>query len=177
MTLQFLAAFILCSSFIGGKPDRELIPWNISGRLKWADFKGTPPGNALNAALTSSSISLGYSSNGESLTFTIGCDFDKSKSWGRVQNDLILTHEQGHFDISEIYARRLNKAMNQYRYNSATVSSDVNAIYQHVMQDLQQRQNEYDAETDHSRNVPVQRKWLSVIDDELTGLEKYAGYK
>ena len=176
MILRFLALFIFCSSFVNDKPGRDLIPWNMSSRLTWGNFKAAPPANAYNAALTSSSISLDYRTDGQSLTYTIGCHFDQSQSWGRVKNELILAHEQGHFDISEIYARRLNKAMNQYRYNSSNAGKDVGAIYQRIMQELQQRQNDYDEETDHSRNAAVQKKWLLVIEDELTGLEKYAGY-
>ena len=176
MILRFLAALVLCSSFTTGIPGQDLISWN-PGRLSWDDFKALPPPNAANAALTSSSISLDYSSGSRTFSYSIGCHFNKAQSWGRVKNDLILAHEQGHFDLSEIYARRLNKALMQYRYNPSTANKDVNAIYQAVMQDLQQRQADYDEQSDHSRNVPVQKQWLAVISNELAGLEKYADYK
>lgn len=176
MILRMLTAFVLCTSLGPAKPGADLLAWRRTARLSWNDFKGTPPPQAANAALTNSSISLNFSS-GSSFSYTIGCHFDQQKSWVRIQNSQVLAHEQGHFDLSEIYARLLKKAMMQYRYDPATVSRDVQNIYQRMMQELQNRQNEYDQQTDHSRNEANQRKWLLTIEQELEELEKYRDYE
>lgn len=175
MIVQLLTICILFLHTGIAAPD-EIVLWNKSGRLTWSDFQGAPPSNSGSAALTSSGVTLEYSANGQAVTYKIGCHFDKDRSWGRVKNPLILAHEQGHFDISEIYARRLYKALMHYRYRPATASNDINKIYQSVMQDLQQRQNGYDAQTDHSRNMRVQKEWLISIEEELKELDAYADY-
>lgn len=117
-----------------------------------------------------------FSSDGESLHYEISCHFDQNSSWGRVKNDHILSHEQGHFDIAEIHARKLNQALKAYRYRYPSISKDVNAIYQSVMDDLLQMQTLYDEQTNYSRNFLQQRNWLVKIELYLTDLSSYANY-
>ena len=66
------------------------------------------------AALSSTSIKIDWGYHSAVLKYHIRCRFDKFASWARVRNDSILIHEQGHFDIAEIYARRLNGALRKY---------------------------------------------------------------
>src|SRR4051794_27509556 len=113
MISRFLTVFLLSSSFLAHSGADDLIQWSPSKRLDWKDFQGSPPANAKNAALTSSSILVNFSYNNESLRYTISCHFDKTKSWVRIKNDHILGHEQGHFDITEIHARKLYKALQE----------------------------------------------------------------
>jgi len=93
-----------------------------------------------------------------------------------VKNDHILSHEQGHFDISEIYARKLNKALKAYRPRENSISRDVNEIYKKVMDEKEEYQTKYDKETDFSRNKQQQSEWLEKIKDELDDLDEYANY-
>ena len=177
MMLRLLLA-ILCFSSFGVKTNNDdVIQWKSSYRLNWNDFKAAPPPNAANAALTSSGILIKFTSNGESLTYEISCNFVKTSSWGRVKNDHILSHEQGHFDIAEIYARKLNKELKEYCYNDRSVGKDVNTIYKTVMGELLDMQNLYDQQTDYSRNFGQQKEWLVKIDNYLDDLKAYAGYR
>ncbi len=155
---------------------KDLIEWESKRRLNWSDFKGTVPVNAANAALTNTAINVefGFSKNG--MTYSIRCRFDKNKSWVRIKNDLVLGHEQGHFDIAELHARKLNKALREYKYNNRTVNTDVNRIYENVMKDHHAYQSEYDQQTDFSRKVEKQREWLGKIAAELEVLEAYSSY-
>ena len=45
------------------------------------------------------------------------------------KTDYILKHEQGHFDIAEIFARKLNKKMSEYKFNKTTYKTDLKNIY------------------------------------------------
>src|SRR5919112_1484552 len=99
----------------------NLIEWNAERRLTWNDFKAQPDKNSTNAALTSSSINIEFGYNSSGLKYNIKCRFDKNSSWGRIKNDYILSHEQGHFDIAEIHARKLHKALKAYKFQSRTV--------------------------------------------------------
>ena len=154
----------------------NLIEWNGDRRLTWNDFKGKVPVNAANAALTNTAINVEFGFSKKGMTYSIKCRFDKNKSWVRVKNDLVLGHEQGHFDIAELHARKLNKALKEYKFNSKTVSDDVNRIYENTMKDHHQFQSEYDQQTDFSRKVEKQVEWLGKINNELKSLEAYRAY-
>jgi predicted secreted Zn-dependent protease len=174
LTSLFAIVFAIFSHV---QSDEGLIDWSSQRRLTWDDFTGTPNANATNAALTSSSIKVEFGYNQTRLRYTIRCRFSKALSWGRVKNDYILGHEQGHFDIAEIHARKLNKALKEYKFNSKTVSDDVNRIYEKIMSDHQELQQQYDQETDHSRKFPEQGEWEEKIQELLKSYEAYAVYK
>ena len=174
--LRLLLACCFATSIAVSQSNNNLIEWDFARRLSWEDFKGTPPLEATHAALTSSGILINFTYNDKSVTYDITCNFDKSKSWGRIKNDHILAHEQGHFDITEIHARKLYRNLKEYRFRQATVSKDIHEIYQKVVTDLQQMQNEYDRETDHSRNFFQQKNWLVKIENGLTYYQAYSGY-
>jgi hypothetical protein len=170
-----LLPVILLMAFTYSQPEeRDIIIWKPARKLQWSDFKAPAPPNAPNAALTSSGILMKFATNGTSLIFEITCSFDRNNSWGRVKTPHILSHEQGHFDIAEVHARKLNKALSDYRFNAQSVNKDVNAIYGNVMEQLKQMQYEYDTQTDYSRNVPQQKVWLEKIDVYLESLDKYS---
>jgi hypothetical protein len=160
-----------------GGSQSHLIEWKADRKLSWADFQGAPVSGTDNAALTSSNINFnfGYGSNG--FRYSISCRFDKSRSWVRVKNDHILAHEQAHFDIAELHARKLKKALSSYKYREATVNNDLNRIYDTVMKEHHQMQTQYDQETDHSRKFDKQAEWLTKVAGELKAHDAYANYK
>jgi predicted secreted Zn-dependent protease len=154
----------------------NLIEWNPERRLTWKDFKAQPDKNSTNAALTSSSINIEFGYNNSGLKYNIKCRFDQNLSWGRIKNDYILAHEQGHFDIAEIHARKLHKALKAYKFQSRTVSKDVNKIYETIMHEHHAFQGQYDQETNYSRNPAQQNAWYTKIEETLKALEEYSNY-
>jgi hypothetical protein len=111
----------------------SLIRWTAGNKITIEDFKAPVEASYTNAALTNTSIKMDMGYNSKGFTYKINCFFDRSKSWMRVKNDYVLAHEQGHFDISELYARKLNKAMQEYKFNEKTASKDLPEIYQRIM--------------------------------------------
>src|SRR5258708_674655 len=89
----------------------ETIDWQSSRQLTWNDYKGRPDPNAEAAASTTTYLGIEYKMEDKSFSWKIQCRFSLTKSWGRTKTDLILKHEQGHFDIAEIFARKLHKRM------------------------------------------------------------------
>lgn len=157
-------------------PRQHLIEWNAARKLTWDDFKAAPSAGSPNAALTSSSINIefGYDENG--MQYAIKCRFDKNRSWVKVRTVTVLTHEQGHFDIAELHARKLNKALTRYVFNGKTVNDDVNKIYDTLMEAHHAYQNQYDQETNFSRNKEKQEVWNKQIASELKALNAFADY-
>jgi len=154
--------------------ENPFIPWEAGRKLTWDDFKAPPDKRSPNAAETSSAIKFDYSYNAGELRFHIVCQFDKNKSWVRVRSDYILSHEQGHFDITEIFARKLNKSVKEYRVGKpGDLTRDLNHIYENAMHQLHDMQAAYDAETNFSINTPKQEEWLKKIKTRLEELETY----
>jgi uncharacterized protein DUF922 len=176
--MNMLFAYLLPVFFISSweSAQKDLIEWNSERRLTWSDFRGRVPANAANAALTNTAINVEFGFSNKGMTYSIKCRFDKNKSWVRIKNDLVLGHEQGHFDIAELHARKLNKALKAYKYNGKTASDDVNRIYENVMRQHHDYQSEYDQQTDFSRKVEKQMEWLEKIATELKALEDYRSY-
>jgi hypothetical protein len=174
MIVQLFTFLLVAASL---QQSNNLIDWNASRKLTWEDFKGAVDAESKNAALTSSSINIEFGYDDSGLEYSIKCSFNKQKSWVRIRNDEVLAHEQGHFDLAELHARKLFKAMKGYKFNAQTVSNDVNKIYDSLMNAHHEAQNQYDTETDYSRNKVKQEEWQKKIADELKGLQQFAGYK
>ena len=173
MVLQILALSLM---MLFSNSQSNLIEWSADRRLTWSDFKAQPDKASTNAALTSSSINIEFGYTGTSLKYNIKCRFDQKLSWGRIKNDYILAHEQGHFDIAEIHARKLNKMLKAYKFNNRTVGNDVNKIYDTVMKEHHALQSQYDQETNYSRNPAQQDAWLNKIDSTLKILQEFRNY-
>ena len=158
--------------------NEELLNWNTGKRLDWEDYKSRPDARSDAAASTSTYLGINYSISGSSFSYKITCSFSKNKSWGRYKTEYILSHEQGHFDITEIFARKLNKKISEYRFDRASYQADLQKIYQNILDEKEQFQNQYDEETDFSRNKEKQAEWLikiSKILDELKNFGNYTG--
>jgi hypothetical protein len=154
----------------------EYIPWMPSQRLSWEDFQCEPKRGTDAVASTSTSLGIAYQLQNGKLTYHITCNFSKVKSWGLMKTDYILAHEQGHFDITEIFARKLNEALQNYEFNKRSFKKDINEIYQNIVAQKEEFQKMYDSDSDHSRNRKQQYDWLIKIQKLLDETETYAMY-
>lgn len=156
--------------------DDNYISWSSSRKLEWTDFLCEPKKNTDAVASTSTTLGLAYQVKNGNLFYQITCNFSKHKSWGLLKTDYILAHEQGHFDITEVFARKLHYQLNAYTYNRKTFKADIGAIYEKIVSEKEEMQKAYDAESDHSRNRKMQQAWLIKINDmlvETAGFEAY----
>ncbi|GAC1480557.1 MAG: hypothetical protein NVS1B13_01470 [Flavisolibacter sp.] len=154
----------------------EFIPWGNERRLSWEDYLCEPMLNSDAVASTSTSLGIAYQVKDSRLTYHITCDFSKTKSWGLLKTDYILMHEQGHFDITEIFARKLYEALQHYQYNKRSFKKDVNEIYQSIVKEKEAFQQMYDEQSDHSRKRKWQYQWLDKIQQLLQDTAPYANY-
>ena len=158
------------------KESAEAIPWVYERMLSWEDFQGAPKRGTDAVATTNTSLGLAYQIVDGELKYQITCSFSKKKSWGSMKTDYILAHEQAHFDITELYARALHKALSEYSFNRKTYQQDISNIYQTVVKEKEAFQEAYDGETDHSRRKRAQVEWLEKIEQLLTDTEPYEFY-
>jgi hypothetical protein len=154
----------------------EFIEWSPLKKLTWNDYLATPSSASDAAAITSTALGMEYHLRNNILTYTITCRFSKNNSWGRYKTEYILRHEQGHFDITELFARKLAKEIKEYKFDPQKYQQELNKIYKKVMDEKEDYQEQYDKETDFSRNKQRQAQWLEKIKDELDELDEFANY-
>ncbi|HWC52715.1 MAG TPA: DUF922 domain-containing protein [Chitinophagaceae bacterium] len=157
--------------------NEQLIKWEMGRNLTWNDYYGKPDPASDAAASTATYLGIEYSLSNDNFKYKITCSFSKNKSWVRYKNDFVLSHEQGHFDITEIFARKLNKVMCEYHFNRNTYRKDLDKIYQDILHEKDSMQDQYDHETNFSRNKEKQIAWLKKIERMLGELKEFAHYK
>ena len=173
----FLVIFLAVAnlSFAQSK-NEELLDWSASRKLTWNDYKASPDPNSDAAASTTSYLAIEYNISSSSFGYKIQSRFSKTRSWGLHKTAYILSHEQGHFDIAEIFARKLNKEMSEYKFNKRTYQQDLNKIYNKILDEKEKMQNDYDKETNHSIKKEEQAEWLKKIAKMLEEYKEFAEY-
>lgn len=152
--------------------EEELIPWSSDRKLKWSDFKGKPLKTQWAAATTASGISYEFSTSGTPekmvVHFKVQTDFYPQKSWYRPElvDATVLGHEQLHFDISELFARKMRKQLSETVFTQ-NIKAEVQAIYRQILKELNAFQNNYDHQTNFSRNTEKQLIWNQKIEKAL----------
>lgn len=79
----------------------------------------------------------------------------------------VLEHEQGHFDLCEVYTRKLKERMGSIDLAGPNVKQDLMRIYAELSNEYEARQQAYEHETVHGTNIAVQKKWQEIIAKEL----------
>ena len=72
--------------------------------------------------------------------------------------------------------RKLNKKMTEYKFDRNTYRKELDKIYNEILDEKEIFQNEYDNETDYSRNKEKQADWLKKVEKMLEEFKSYFGY-
>lgn len=176
--IQIILLSLLISSFTlplnMGNLNRLL--WDDERTLTWDDFSADPDfENEFASALTSSAIKYTYKCGPEGLlTYTVRAEFIKDESW--VKFDALtsyhLQHEQVHFDITELYARKIRKALNE-RFFSCDQRADLDALVRTYLAEWRSFEMLYDHETNHSLLEDEQAKWNAIVPALLADTDQY----
>ena len=152
----------------------EEIRWRADRKLTWRDFKGRPDRLSNMDALTESGISFSWSCDHRGFKVEIFSMMIPGKSWVKEKSAYLLAHEQAHFDITELHARKLRKAFDDVRNPCSLGKAGINKIAEKWMNASFKMQNEYDHETNHGFKEDVQAEWLERMARELEKYEKWA---
>lgn len=154
---------------------QDTIYWHPTHKLKWEDFQGIPDSSSKDGAISRPVIKYHLSANEDSFNVKVICFFIKSKSWSKFkESDTLLMHEQGHFDIAEVFARKLRKSFAEYKFNAQTVGKDIDNLFILNKQERTEMDALYDKQTNHSQNTKQQMFWTKKIKAELDNLSKFA---
>jgi len=172
-TLILLASVMLTVA----QSSEEMIFWQKNQPLKWSDFKGRPVKTSPFHAQTQGALNYAFDNMGSGVyLFKLNVQYNKQKSWSKSkeQTDDLLKHEQGHFDIYEIYGRLIMQRIKETKALSETKFSDkISSIFTKSFTELQKFQHEYDRETDHSKDKEKQEKWNRKLEKMLIDSEEH----
>lgn len=170
--------FVFCSS---KKPvevnkitqNNDKILWSSSRKLKWNDYEGIPDTIHSNVeASTYSEIEVvkSFLENGIP-KYIIECNFIKSKSWTRSNDSYTLSHEQLHFDIYEIFARRIRKSVDSLNGIKVKNYEVYNSVFEKYSKKCDKYNDLYDSQVYFDS---IQQKlWSEKITKELNELKAY----
>lgn len=171
--LLLLSFFGIISSF-----EEEKIAWDANRPLTWEDFRGIPNRADAYVASTNSGISFSFSfseRNGvANVQYTVVSNFYPDLSWYRPERvtQYILEHEQTHFDISELHARKLRKALSSLSHNR-DFKEKAEVIYNSLEAERRAMQTQYDKESDHSNVKEMEFQWRTRVAEDLNALDAW----
>jgi hypothetical protein len=153
-----LTTFFYTSFFI--THDDAKFSWTADRKLTWADFKGKPDKLNSAAALTYSDIKIGASFIDGKVAVTVQNFFDTKLSWSKNKTSAaLLAHEQAHFDITEIYTRKIRIKLNAIASEETIKNGTLNKESTILLKEWKAFQQKYDSETNHGIIADKQKAW------------------
>lgn len=179
MKVYFIFFFLVISFSANSQNAPHKIFWVQDG-LTWNDFKARPVDDSTFDANTNAGLSFSWglkNDNGKiELTYEVTSYFNPYLSWVKVDSDsdYLLKHEQIHFDITELHARKLRKKLAEVNQTSLLKDPKkiLNSIYQSVENERSSMQLEFDKESLHSQNKEGEARWRKFIRTELLKYEE-----
>ena len=153
--------------------DRAFV-WSARRPLAWSDFKGTPPSDGSEGAKTSYSLYTAWRCRGSAFEYRVVAGFRPRQSWVKaiVLNDTtqrrtVLGHEQTHFDIAELHARRMRRAFGELDRPCSKTEAEMRSFVRDLTEAEKAEQRRYDAETDHGLLDQPQSSWTLQVQRRL----------
>ena len=173
ITLFFLSSFSL--------QNKNLVEWKENQKLSWSDYFFMNLNNSERKALAMTATNIEYTvyeQKGKAPRFVFRNYFNKEYSWTRTTRKDILKHEQLHFDISELYTRKMRKELGLMTQRNIKDVKLYLKKFEELNQDMIINQKRYDKEThfkigDGENLSQTQQYWYDSINNELNKLEAY----
>lgn len=179
LVLFFLLPSMTFSEFYLKKREGHLIFWNERNTLNWSDFKEVSGKQRAYQAAALCGVNYSYKFNQNKLEIDCRSYFNAKRSWVKKssgKSDHLLKHENLHFDIAELHARKLRKKLlsTSFKPKETRIKKKYYRAYNRLMKSLESYQDKYDKETNHSINIEAQKEWEEKIERELNDLEAYS---
>lgn len=176
---HFFLGFIACwLSFSARGKDRlpnesagTRFSWNEHRQLSWTDFKGAVDTQSDESA-AATCCSIGFKLDKDTTgtpQITVYNTFYIDRSWVKEDARIgsILAHEQGHFDLCEVYTRKLRASVSGINLASPTAKQELMKVYSALSDEYEVRQQAYERETAHGTRIAQQVRWQEMIAREL----------
>ncbi len=159
-------------------PVKDAFEWMPDRRLTWADFQGPPDMMSDAAALTTYVLSYDTDCQGDRFTYQVVSRFLPRASWVKSihlmdsRSDRTLQHEQTHFDLSEVHARRARQALAALVNPCARPEAEIDGLIKSFARDDGATQLQYDRETLHGTIARRQGEWDARVRTWLRDLPR-----
>ena len=157
----------------------KLVEWSASQKLLTSHFTLEAPTGRLEKEIGRgrrsilegfifTGIDYSYHQINKDVSFSVKSFMDPLKSWIRdTTNKETLEHEQAHFNITEIYSRKIRRDLSFIKN-----ANDAKKIYGKYIKELQEEQDRFD--DSHHGEVGVEPEWQLKIENELLELENWS---
>jgi hypothetical protein len=160
---------------------REAMPWSPSRRLTWPDFRGTAPSGGMEGAQTAYGLFYGLRCTRNVFQFEVTSGFLPRESWVKPsvlasaeESRRTLDHEQTHFDLAEVYARRMRRHFAALFRPCDQPLDHWRSVADRFVRDEAAAQDRYDDETRHGLIAARQQVWNQQVADDLRALGEFA---
>ena len=174
-TIALILLYILIHNSTCFLNAQSIIPWSETTKLKWSDFKALPNTDIIGYAQTSYKIEIQPSDvavdennniqNYESLR--VVANFYSNHSWVFKKDDYLLKHEQLHFDIAGLYARKIMLEFDKLKKNKIADFDSYMGIYKNLWTECRSVQKKYDKETNHGLLAEINNNWIEEIATQI----------
>lgn len=154
--------------------------WTAGRKLTWEDFRGPEQPQMGEDVAAATYCGIGFETNTltaptDKLKIFVYNTFYPVQSWVKagVENDHILAHEQCHFDICELYTRKLRERMSRVNVTATTMKTTLRSIYGQLQKEYVARQELYETETEHGIIEGEQDRWENMIAMELKASDNW----
>ncbi len=156
------------------KLNNDTVIWQSNYTLTMADFKGKVSANKALGGQVMSGIVFFVREREGTPYFVIEAIIVKSKSFIRDSSFYALNHEQMHFNITEIFARKLRMRLTKLNFAKVSnIQRKLQEQYNKIGAELSAYQDRYDRETEHGQNPAKQKIWNEKIQQELLELNEF----
>ena len=156
----------------------SMLNWTANVSFTWDDFWGKP--DPKSASPVSSTPGLSYIEKPDPYTgqpITIVCAFNRYKSWKNPKKGLttkLLIHEKVHFNIYELYARKIRSECSRVDKSSPNAKAEMIAIFNRLVVEAKKFNVDYDVATDYSNKEDKQTEWNMKVSAMMSDLVLFA---
>lgn len=182
-TIVFLLLFFVRFSYCQGHDTvtHTKMRWSPTA-LSFTNYAVVDNNDSLpyNPYLANTNLNITYYyklSHKDSLIIFIENLFVPKGSWVKTEhtNDsVLLKHEQGHFNLSEIYARKLATAFSSFHFTN-NYKQEIKQVATRVLNEQNKHQKQYDEETNYGENHIIQKIWNEKFENNLHALKPING--
>lgn len=159
---------------------KNVIFWDDEVRLGWGDFRKNYRSRNNYHASSATGIYSFWNCDSNRFSFVVGAFFDKNESWvmswvqfDRRRKGFLLNHEQTHFDLTEVYARKIRREFARLQQPCRKSDDELNAIVNRYLEQFQEEEKRYDAETQHGIDERKQYDWDRKVYEQLDELQQF----
>lgn len=176
LSISFLLASLVTDFLSAQTPP---IKWSTDTKLTWEHFEAEATGKMFEAAKSEFKVDFKYQGKvkeGEMIfEFNVTPLFIPEQSWcnkERVTYELLM-HEQLHFDITELFARKMRKKFREATFSKDNYEAEIKTLYTKTMTELGNYRSVYNSETFFGAKLDKQLMWN---DKVAAALNAHADY-